>query len=104
MGTVPIEASGSASPGRRSRARTSVGVGRAGSAAGIRAPGGGCDRNGRMAIVPGALLAPVLYSANDADRAGADDKAGTMNDGSQLPEPASVDLDIVGERYRADLS
>lgn len=27
-----------------------------------------------------------------------------MIDGSQLPEPATVDLDIVGERYRADLS
>jgi len=44
------------------------------------------------------------YTRLDADRAGADDKAGTMIDGSQLPEPASVDLDIVGERYRADLS
>ena len=26
-----------------------------------------------------------------------------MIDGSQLPEPVTVDLDIVGERYRADL-
>jgi hypothetical protein len=39
----------------------------------------------------------------DADRADADHKAGIMIDGSQPPEPITVDLDIVGERYRADL-
>jgi hypothetical protein len=52
---------------------------------------------------PGAVAASPILDL-DADRANADDKAGTMIDGSQLLEPATVDLDIVGERYRADLS
>jgi hypothetical protein len=51
----------------------------------------------------GAVAASHILDL-DADRADADDKAGTMIDGSQLPEPATVDLDIVGARYRADLS
>jgi hypothetical protein len=50
----------------------------------------------------GAFAASPILDL-DADRADADDKAGIMIDGSQLPEPAT-DLDIVGERYRADLS
>ncbi len=69
------------------------------------APSGGCVAAGAPPRhrTRGAVAASPILDL-DADRADADDKAGTMIDGSQLPEPATVDLDIVGERYRADLS